>query len=83
MTAIVLWTATATCSVVASIFFFRFHRATRDVFFALFSAAFAVLAVHWLLLALVDQAEHAPRHYVVRLIGYILIAIAIIVKNRG
>lgn len=83
MTASALWILAAAFGLVAAIFFLRFHRATRDAFFAYFSAAFAVLAVHFLQLGLVALSEQAPQHFILRLVAFGLIALAIIVKNRG
>lgn len=83
MIASTLWIVSASFGAVAALFFFRFYRATRDTFFALFSAAFAVLAIHFLQLGVVALSEQAPRHFVLRLVAFVLIALAIIVKNRG
>jgi hypothetical protein len=76
------WGVSATCSFVAFVYFVRFYRETRDAFFAFFATAFAVLAVHWTLLATIVTAEHAPYHYVMRLVAFVLIAVAIVWKNR-
>jgi hypothetical protein len=76
------WTVSATCSFVALAYFLRFWRETRDLLFALFAIAFALLTVHWTLLATVASAEHAPYHYALRLVAFLLIAFAIVWKNR-
>ena len=38
-------------------FFFRFWRETRDRFFALFAAAFLILSVNWLLVAILQPPK--------------------------
>ena len=63
---------------VAALFFLRFWRQTHDRLFALFAAAFALLAVHRSLLAI----GTADAFYLLRLAAYALIIIAIVDKNR-
>ena len=74
-------TALACCAI--ALFFLRFWRETRDRFFALFAAAFWVLAADWVALALVNPTDET-RHlfYLARLIAFGLIIAAIIDKNR-
>ncbi len=70
-------------SAVASLFFLKFWRSTQDTFFALFSAAFGVLALCWAVLALTDpRAEFRPYVYLLRLVAFALIVAAIVLKNR-
>lgn len=64
---------------VAGLFFFRFWRETRDVLFGCFAAAFVLLAVGRALLGFVDPPEVL---YVLRLIAFLLIIAAIVIKNR-
>lgn len=68
---------------VASLFFVRFWRDTGDRLFALFASAFALLLLQRLVL---DYAADSQREttwaYVVRLLAFVLILIAIIDKNR-
>lgn len=70
--------------VVVGLFFLRFWSKTRDRLFALFSAAFFVLAVQRLALVLTaDIIQDDTVFYVVRLLAYALILAAIVDKNRS
>lgn len=70
-------------SLVIGLFFFSFYRARRDVLFALFGAAFWLLAVNNMALGLTDVAAESRVYiYVVRLLAFLLIIAAIIQKNR-
>ena len=64
--------------------FFRSWRLTRDRFFAYFGAAFWLLALHWLALAVVGAVDET-RHlfYIVRLLGFVVVLLAIADKNRS
>jgi hypothetical protein len=66
--------------VVAALYFLRFWRESRDTLFAYFSVGFALLALHRTLLPFVRPAEIL---YVIRLAAFLLIAFAILQKNRG
>lgn len=69
---------------VAGLFFLRFWSRTKDAIFAFFAAAFWVLAVQHLALALTDDSdERATLFYVVRLVAFLLIAVGILNKNRS
>ena len=68
---------------VAGTFFLRFWRKTRDRLFAMFAVAFWLLGVNWLALAFVRQDEVRTALYLVRLVAFILILVAIIDKNRS
>jgi hypothetical protein len=73
----------ATGAWVSGLFFFRFWRETRDPLFAFFAAAFWLLATSWALLALISPTEEArPYIYSIRLVAFLLLIIAMIVKNR-
>lgn len=68
----------------AAMFFGRFYVQTRDRFFALFSAAFAIMSANQLsLLAFGEDTEHQTTLFVIRLTAFLLILIAIIDKNRS
>jgi hypothetical protein len=73
----------ATGYLVIAAFFLRFWKQTRDRFFICFSLAFGLFAVQRAMLvdefALVESKTWA---YVVRLIGFVLIVYAIVMKNR-
>jgi uncharacterized protein DUF5985 len=79
-----LWGATAMGCWAVGLIFFRSWRFTDDRFFALFGAAFWLLAVHWFALAAagaVDETRHY--FYAVRLLGFLLVIAAIVDKNRA
>jgi hypothetical protein len=68
---------------VAAVFFLRFWRETRDRLFVLFAVAFAALAINRALLAIAGFGrETQPYLYMVRLAAFVLIAWAVIDKNR-
>ncbi len=69
---------------VAGLFFLRFWRDTRDRFFAFFAAAFWLLCAQRLLLAMFRDSgsENLVYLYVVRLVAFVLIVLAIVEKNR-
>ena len=68
---------------VATTFFVRFWRETRDRLFLLFAIAFGALALNRALLALLDpDRESQPYLYLIRLGAFVVIAWAVIDKNR-
>ena len=72
-----------TCSFVAAGFFARFWIATRDLLFLAFAAAFALEGVNRIAFLLLDQPNIGDEAiYVVRLLSYLLILVAIANKNR-
>jgi predicted permease len=76
--------AIAAVSATVALFFLRFWRQTRDRFFLLFSAAFFLEAVNRIAFALLPYAnDDEPLFYLVRLLSYGLILLAIWRKNRG
>ena len=75
--------AVAMASLVATLFFLRFWRQTRDAFFLLFALAFGLDAVTRLVIASSEiAAESEPFYYVARLVTFGLIIVAIVLKNR-
>ncbi|MGH7214795.1 MAG: DUF5985 family protein [Tepidisphaeraceae bacterium] len=82
------------CAVIG-LFFVRFWRKTHDRLFAIFAAAFWVLGLNWLALALLtitsndpltpspDQDEVRTWLYVVRLLAFLFIVFGILDKNRN
>jgi hypothetical protein len=67
----------------AGLFFFRFWRHTRDRFFLFFALSFWLEAGNRVALGLlVDVKEDNPVFYVLRVIAYGLILLAIWQKNR-
>lgn len=76
--------AIAMASLVVSLFFLRFWKTTRDRFFLFFAASFFLEAINRVLTGIsVMQNEESPVYYLIRLIAYSLIIIAIIDKNKA
>lgn len=68
---------------VAALFFVRFWRETHDRLFILFAIAFGGLALNRALLALLAPGrESQPYLYLIRLGAFVVIAWAVIDKNR-
>lgn len=68
---------------VAALFFLKFWARSRDRLFAMFAAAFAILAVQRLALGLLhEHAEDRPEIYMIRLLAFVIIIVAIVDKNR-
>ena len=69
---------------VAGLFFLRFWRRTRDGLFAAFAAAFWLLALNQALATVLHTAEEAQsRIYLIRLAAFVIIIVAIAIKNLG
>lgn len=69
--------------VIVGLFFLRFWRASRDRLFALFAAAFGVLAIQRLALSLTAETlEDQTLFYLLRFAAFVVILYAIIDKNR-
>lgn len=80
----VLMGAAAMGSFVASLFFLRFWRQTRDEFFLFFGVAFGIDSLSRFALALAHPTDETePLYYSARLITFSLIMVAIIRKNWG
>jgi hypothetical protein len=69
------------CLTVA-LFFLRFWRETGDRFFLMFALGFATFGVNRLLLVALDDDEAETAVYAARLVAFMLIAAAIVDKNR-
>ena len=67
---------------IPSIFFYKFWKKTHDKLFLMFSAAFAMLAIERLVLGNLGTAETHLKVYLIRLFAFLLILVAIIIKNR-
>ena len=68
--------------VVATLFFLRFWRRTSDRLFLSFAIAFALLALNQALAQWLGAADERVGYaYLLRVIGFVLILIAIIDKN--
>ena len=67
----------------AGLYFLRFWRKTRDRLFAIFAVAFWLLGLNWLLLAFANRDETSFIWlYLIRLVAFFLILLAIWDKNR-
>ncbi len=65
------------------LFFLRFWKKTRDHFFLFFAVAFGLEGLNRTLLGLIQSSsENEPIFYLVRLLSFILILIAIVDKNK-
>lgn len=74
--------AVSMASLVAALFFLRFWIRTRDVFFLLFAAAFAVETASRFILGSVQVSDESePYYYLPRLVGFSLILLAVVLKN--
>lgn len=69
------------CAGIAT-FFVKSWRRTGDRFFLLFALAFGTFAVNRAALALSQERDEALGQYLVRLAAFLLIALAIVLKNR-
>jgi hypothetical protein len=70
------------CWVIA-LFFFKYWSKTRDRLFLCFAAAFLIFSLNWLALAVASPSQES-RHwiFVVRIVGFALILLGILDKNR-
>ena len=74
----------AMLALVAGLFFLRFWRSSGDRFFLLFALAFWIEGGHRIFIyAWVGHDEASPLYYLVRLVAYGLIIVAIVDKNRS
>ena len=74
--------AIAMACLLAGLFFLRFWRRTGDRLFLAFGAAFALLALNQALAAFLGASDElTPYTYVLRVLGFVLILLAIIDKN--
>jgi hypothetical protein len=80
----ILLGAIAALSAVAGLFFWRYWRSSHDRFFLLFALSFWIEAANRVHIALTHGwSEDAPQNYLVRLVSFGLILLAIWLKNRG
>jgi hypothetical protein len=76
--------AIALGSLLVALFFLRFWNRSRDPFFLYFAASFALEGCNRVALAVVPYArEDEPLFYMVRVVAYGLILVAIWQKNRA
>lgn len=66
----------------SGLFFLRFWSRSRDFLFLAFAAAFWLLALNVAVVILIPEPEEARSwFYLIRVVAYVLIAIAIVRKN--
>lgn len=70
-------------SSISALFFLRFWRQTHDRLFAVFAAAFFVLALNWVGLAIYREHEVRTYFYMLRLAAFGLLLWGIWQKNRS
>jgi hypothetical protein len=71
-------------SFIASVFFVKFWRKTRDTLFLAFAISFSIEGINRLsFLGLERPNEGHPTIYLVRLIAFLIILVAILWKNYG
>jgi hypothetical protein len=74
----------ATASFITGIFFLRFWKSTSDRFFLLFALAFWMMTLDRIVLVAFNNSnEYSYSLYLIRLLSFVLILIAIIDKNRA
>jgi uncharacterized membrane protein HdeD (DUF308 family) len=72
-----------TTSFTAAGFFWRFWRKSRDTLFLAFAAAFLVEGINRMTFLWIDHPnEGRPAIYLVRLLAFLLILLAVVLKNR-
>lgn len=75
--------ALAALAFVIGLFFWRYWSTSRDRLFIYFAAAFWLMGANWVAVSVVQPATEArPYLYMIRLAAFLLIAIAIIDRNR-
>jgi hypothetical protein len=75
--------AIITVTLTISLVFLRFWRQTRDSFFLFFALSFALMALERLIASIYELTSlDVPTLYLIRLLSYGLILIAIVRKNR-
>jgi hypothetical protein len=76
--------AIAMAWLISGLFFLRFWKTTRDRFFLFFATAFFIEGFNRILFWQTAMiAEELEAYYLIRLVAYALILVAILDKNRG
>lgn len=79
----ILTGAIALSSFAVGLFFVRFWRTTRDRFFLYFALSFWIEGLNRIRIGLAQPAhEYTANYYLIRLLAYVLILVAIWEKNR-
>jgi len=81
--ALFLWGATTLGAWVVALFFLKYWSRTRDRLFLFFSAAFWILSLNWIGLA-ITTPDHESRHwiFIARVVAFTCIILGILDKNR-
>lgn len=69
-------------SALAGVFFGRYWWLSRDRFFLWFAGAFLTFGINWALLVYDNASEYTFYIYAIRLLGFLQILTAIVLKNR-
>ena len=69
--------------VMATLFFLRFYRQTKETLFVHFAACFALLTVSRIALTAADEEEQHHALYLLRLLAFLVLLVGIWRKNRG
>jgi uncharacterized membrane protein HdeD (DUF308 family) len=75
--------ATAMACFTIALLLARSWTSTRDRFFLFFAAAFIVEGIDRIVLGLTQTSDQSPLIYLIRLLSFLLIVIAVIDKNRS
>lgn len=73
--------STAVCATIGLVFL-RYWKAQRDRLFAFFAGAFWCFAAGWTMRIVLAIDENEPYVFLPRLLGFVLIIVAIFDKNR-
>jgi hypothetical protein len=81
---VILWSMTAMAALGVAVHFLTFWRQTGDRLFLFMAIAFGLMCANTTLLAAINPS-HESRHliYILRLAAFLVIAAAVIDKNRG
>ena len=78
-----LQAVSATAAWISAAMFVRYWRQSRDPLFGYFASAFTLMGLSWAILSVVNPtADASPYVYGMRLIAFLLIIVAVVVKNR-
>jgi hypothetical protein len=79
-----MWGALSFAGGVVGLFFLRSWRATHDRLFIIFAIAFWLMSIQWIAVS-VTRAIFDTQYYLylIRLLAFVLIAFAILDKNRA
>ena len=70
-------------SIIVILFFLRFWKSTHDRFFLYFATSFLLEALSRVIIGTTNIQNENPLIYLIRLVAYILIIIAIYEKNKN